>query len=60
MPVILPADAYKEWLSVEDRQPVQLNGLLVPYPPSEMMAFPVSRMVNSPQAESPELVKPVQ
>jgi len=60
MPVILPADAYKEWLSVEDRQPAQLNGLLVPYPPSEMMAFPVSRMVNSPQAESPELVKPVQ
>jgi putative SOS response-associated peptidase YedK len=59
MPVILPQDAYQEWLSVEDRQPTQLNGLLVPYPASEMIAFPVSRMVNSPQYESPDLIKPV-
>jgi putative SOS response-associated peptidase YedK len=59
MPVILPNDAYMKWLAPEDRQPDQLNGLLIPYPPAEMIAYPVSRMVNSPQAESPDLIKPV-
>jgi putative SOS response-associated peptidase YedK len=59
MPVILPPEAYQEWLAVDDRQPAQLNGMLVPYPASEMVAFPVSRMVNSPQEDSPELIKPI-
>ncbi len=59
MPVILPASAYEEWLSVEDRQPDQLNGLLVPYPADEMEAYPVSRMVNSPETDKPELIVPV-
>ncbi len=59
MPVILPPDAYSQWLAPEDRQPDQLNGLLIPFPPSEMVAFPVSKMVNSPQFDSPDLIKPV-
>lgn len=59
MPVILPPDAYDVWLSTEDRQPAQLNELLVSYPPSEMIAYPVSRMVNSPEYDSPDIIKPV-
>jgi putative SOS response-associated peptidase YedK len=59
MPVILPADVYQRWLAVEDTQPAQLNDLLVPYVHSEMVAFPVSRMVNSPETESPDLIKAV-
>jgi putative SOS response-associated peptidase YedK len=59
MPVILPPDAYCEWLISEDRQPAQLNNLLVPYPATEMIAFPVSRMVNSPDNENAELIVPV-
>jgi putative SOS response-associated peptidase YedK len=59
MPVILPPDAYDIWLATEDRQATQLNGLLVPYPASEMIAFPVSRMVNSPQTDTPALINPV-
>jgi putative SOS response-associated peptidase YedK len=59
MPVILPPDAYSQWLAQEDRQPDQLNGLLIPFPPSEMITFPVSKMVNSPQFDSPDLIKPV-
>lgn len=59
MPVILPPDAYDVWLSTEDRQPAQLNELLVSYPPSEMIAYPVSRMVNSPEYDSPDVIKPV-
>jgi putative SOS response-associated peptidase YedK len=59
MPVILPAEAYDIWLAREDRQPEQLNNLLVPYPPSEMVAYSVSRMVNKPEFDSPELIQPV-
>lgn len=59
MPVILPPDVYSQWLAPEDRQPAQLNDLLIPYPSSEMIAFPVSRMVNSPQTDTPDLIKPV-
>ncbi len=59
MPVILPQDQYELWLSPEDRQPTQLNGLLQPYPASEMIAYPISKMVNSPQVESPDIIKPL-
>jgi putative SOS response-associated peptidase YedK len=58
MPVLLPSDAYPEWLDTEERMPDKLNHLLVPYPPEQMVAYPVSRLVNSPQVDSPELVKP--
>jgi putative SOS response-associated peptidase YedK len=59
MPVILPPNAYNLWLASEDRQPAQLNDLLIPYPSDEMIAFPVSKMVNSPQNDSPDLIKPL-
>jgi putative SOS response-associated peptidase YedK len=59
MPVILPTGAYQEWLTGEDRQPAQLNSLLIPYPATEMLAYPVSRMVNSPQTDAPELIQPI-
>ena len=59
MPVILPPAAYEQWLAKEDRQPAQLNQLLVPYPPSEMIAFPVSKTVNRPEVDAPELVRPI-
>jgi putative SOS response-associated peptidase YedK len=59
MPVILPADAYTRWITPEDCSAIQLNGLLVSYPADEMVAFPVSKMVNSPQYDTPELIKPI-
>lgn len=60
MPVILPPEAYSEWLYNEDRQPAQLDKLLVPYSSSEMIAYPVSRMVNSPDNDSPTVIMPIQ
>jgi putative SOS response-associated peptidase YedK len=59
MPVILSPETYDRWLAPEDRHPEQLNDLLVPYPAAEMVAYPVSRMVNKPEYESPELIQPV-
>jgi putative SOS response-associated peptidase YedK len=59
MPVILPEEAYSEWLAPEDRQPSQLNDLLIPYSASEMVAYPVSKMVNSPDNEYASLIVPI-
>ncbi len=59
MPVILSPEDYKQWLATEDQHPDQLNKLLVSYPADEMIAFPVSKMVNSPEYDSPEIIKPI-
>lgn len=59
MPVILPPNAYTLWLATEDLQPAQLNDLLIPYPATDMIAFPVSRLVNSPQTDSLDLIQPI-
>jgi putative SOS response-associated peptidase YedK len=59
MPVILHTDDYKQWLATDDQRPDQLNQLLVSYPADEMVAFPVSKMVNSPEYDSPETIKPI-
>ena len=58
MPVILPPEAYSEWLAPEERQPDQLNHLLGSYPAQELVAFPVSRLVNSPKNDIPECILP--
>lgn len=59
MPVILWLDAYLQWLDPAERSPVDLNALLSPYPAERMIAYPVSRMVNSPQNDSPECIQPI-
>lgn len=59
MPVILPSEAIGEWLDPGERKPEELNRFLQPYPANEMIAFPVSRLVNSPQNESPECIAPL-
>jgi putative SOS response-associated peptidase YedK len=59
MPVILPREAYELWTAPEEKDPSELDGLLVPFPAPEMMAYPVSRTVNSPANDGPELIAPV-
>ena len=56
MPVILPADAYDAWLAPEER--TDLRELLVPYTAREMIAHPVSTLVNSPRNDTPDCLKP--
>jgi putative SOS response-associated peptidase YedK len=58
MPVILPADAYVQWLDTKARTPESLQALIKPYPASEMAAYPVSTLVNSPSNDRAELVVP--
>ena len=46
-------NAYAQWLDPTPLFPVDLNSLLVPYPADEMIAYPVSTLVNSPANDQP-------
>ena len=59
MPVILPREMYDEWLDEGERDTGKLQALLVPYPAAEMGSHPVGRSVNFAQAESEDLIKPL-
>ena len=58
MPVILPQEAYTEWLASEPKSAEVLQPLLVPYAAEEMEAYPVSTYVNRPMNDSPECIVP--
>jgi putative SOS response-associated peptidase YedK len=59
MPVIIPPDNYEQWLAPQELPLQQLQSMLVPYPAGEMVAYPVSRLVNSPENDVPDCVLPV-
>jgi putative SOS response-associated peptidase YedK len=56
MPVILPQEAYRQWLDPADQLPARLQPLLRPYPAEEMTAYPVSTLVNSPRNDLPDCI----
>ena len=53
MPVILDAGRYRDWLEHADA------GLLQPCGEARLQAHPVSRRVNNPANQGPELISPV-
>lgn len=59
MPVILHREDEQRWLAPEPLESKDLEGLLKPYPADEMEAYRVSRDVNSPMVDEPELIEPV-
>jgi len=60
MPVILPPEAYSFWLDSKEQPVQELSKLLIPYPATEMTAYPVSRLVNKPENDHPGLIQPVE
>lgn len=56
MPVILPSAAYNEWLDPTLSDEQVLLPLLKPYKAQDMLVRPVSRLVNDPKKEGPELL----
>lgn len=58
MPVMLSGDSLWAWL--EGASESELLALLKPYPPEQMMRFPVSPMVNRPEYDRPDLIAQVQ
>lgn len=59
MPVILHPDEYAAWLRPEDVPAAELMPLLQPYDSSAMTAYEVSKAVNRPTVDSPELIQPL-
>lgn len=57
MPVILPSHAEDEWLRSDHIG--RLIDMLQPYPADEMEAYEVSKLVNSPANDSPEVIKKI-
>jgi putative SOS response-associated peptidase YedK len=58
MPVMLDEEARWQWLEPDAKQK-DLRDLLVPFPAEEMKCYAVSRAVNSPNNDSPDVVDPV-
>ncbi|MBI1800376.1 MAG: SOS response-associated peptidase [Chloroflexi bacterium] len=58
MPVIVPQDQRSLWLDPANRHADGLLALLKPYPAEEMEAYAVSRLVNSPENNSPDCIVP--
>jgi len=60
MPVILMEEDYQRWLDSAEKEPEDLLSLLKPFPPDQMEAIEVSKLVNSPKNEGPECIQPGQ
>jgi len=59
MPVILPTEAYMNWLTSRPISPNELQLLLKPYPDVEMDCYPVSPLANNAKYDNPELITPL-
>jgi len=59
MPVVLPPDAWDEWLDPENQDVSRLQKLLVPAPAKEFEAYEISTLVNNVRHEGPELIAPI-
>jgi putative SOS response-associated peptidase YedK len=59
MPVILPPVEYARWLDTSLQIPDSLLPLLVPFPPEDMVAFPVSPRINTPSTDDEGCIAPL-
>jgi putative SOS response-associated peptidase YedK len=58
MPVVLPPKAWEQWLDPGNEDVKGLQRLLVPAPPQEFEAYPVSTRVNNVHNDDPGLIEP--
>jgi putative SOS response-associated peptidase YedK len=59
MPVILKPENYDHWLDPKNEDADGLVKFLAAYPEKEMLAHPVSTLVNNPKFDDPECIEPV-
>ena len=59
MPLILPEEIYNRWLD-PGTPPGELQGLVHPFPVTDLLAYPVSPLVNKPVNDSPECIRPLE
>lgn len=58
MPVMLEPDEEDTWLDSDDL--AKLQSLLDPYPDELTEAYPISRRVNDPGYEQPDVIEPIE
>jgi putative SOS response-associated peptidase YedK len=58
MPAILSSEGEEIWLD-KGAETLEALAFLTPYPVEQMEAFPVSRAVNEPRDEGPDLITPI-
>ncbi|MGI6750124.1 MAG: SOS response-associated peptidase [Atribacter sp.] len=58
MPVIMPESVYDIWL-YPSTDISQIIPLLAPYPENKMQAYPISKLVNNPKNDGPEILERV-
>ncbi|MEK7349974.1 MAG: SOS response-associated peptidase [Nitrospirota bacterium] len=59
MPVILAPASYDQWLDPTFQHIEPLKALLRPYLGEDLMAYPVSTLVNNPRHDMPQCLEPV-
>lgn len=57
MPAILKKEDEEAWLNPDNVEPDQLMSFLYPYKTSDMEAYPISSLVNTPKNNFPEIIK---
>lgn len=60
MPVIIKPEDYAAWVDTNLTDVAKIQAMAQSYPERLMEAYPVSRKVNSPQHDSPDLIGPAQ
>ena len=58
-PVIIAPEHFSLWLETDERDLAMLNDLLAPAPAGSWAYHAVSRAVNSPRNDGPELIEPI-
>jgi putative SOS response-associated peptidase YedK len=59
MPVILKPEEYDRWLDPKLQDVTAVQPFLRPYPDNDLMAYPVSKVVNNPRNETPACIEPI-
>jgi putative SOS response-associated peptidase YedK len=60
MPVIIKPEDYAIWMDTNFTDVIKIQAMTLPYRERFMEAYPVSRKVNSPKYDSPDLIEEVQ
>lgn len=60
MPVIIKPEDYTSWLDTKLTDILKIQAMTQPYPERLMEAYPISRNLNNPQHDAPDLIIPMQ
>lgn len=59
MPVIIKPEDYSAWLDNKLTDILKIQAMTQPYPERLLEAYPISRNVNNPQHDSPDVIAPI-